>query len=91
MKRLVMRIIVVSFTGVKVASKCKFTVAGAGKMGVIAGNNAAYTTAVTGKVGAATVSLNGVTAQLAADNYAGVLFVNDLGDGASITGVTFGE
>lgn len=80
-----------SFTGVKVASKCKFTVAGAGKMGVIAGNNAAYTTAVTGKVGAATVSLNGVTAQLAADNYAGVLFVNDLGDGASITGVTFGE
>lgn len=77
-----------SFTGVKVASKCVFTVKGAGKMGIIAANNAAYTTRPTGKVGAATVSLNGVTAKLAADNYSGVLFTNALED---VSGVTFGN
>ena len=58
---------------------------GADKIGAIGGNNAAYTTAVTGKVGAAT--LNGTA--LTADTYKSLLFGVALGEGGNTEGVVW--
>ncbi len=60
-------------------------------MGLICGTNNPYTTAITGKVGAATLIKGETTTTVSADNFASLLFGLPLGTGATVTGVTFGN
>lgn len=60
-------------------------------VGLICGTNNPYTTAVTGKVGAATIIIGETTTTVSADNFASLLFGLPLGTGATVTGVTFGN
>ena len=60
-------------------------------VGLICGTNNPYTTAISGKVGAATIIKADATTVASADNFSGLLFGKDLGAGATITGVTFGN
>lgn len=60
-------------------------------VGLICGTNNPYTTAISGKVGAATIIKGDATTVATADNFSGLLFGKELGAGSTITGVTFGE
>lgn len=60
-------------------------------MGLICGTNNPYTTAITGKVGAATIVKGDATTVVSAENYSSLLFGLALGAGATTTGVTFGN
>lgn len=61
-----------------------------GKVGLIMGFNSALTTSLTGKV-AGTVILGSQSTVISADNYASFLLNNDLGEGGSVSGVSFGK
>lgn len=79
-----------SLTNVTIAAASSFSVPGStGFVGLIAGSNSAYTTAVTGKVGAATVIKGETTTPVSSANFATLLFGKDLGTGGNADGVTF--
>mgnify|MGYP002623875715 CR=1 FL=1 len=61
-----------------------------GKIGIVGGNNSAFTTAPTGKV-AGTLVIGGETTVLTSSNYQDHLFGGALGEGCSTAGVTFGN
>ena len=62
---------------------------GAGKVGLLCGNAAAYTGTFTGTIGPATVGNNGTQTVMASDNYKDFLFGAALGEGANTDGVVF--
>ena len=75
-----------TFTNFAVASTTELTTVDGGYAGLIAGNNPAFVTAFTGTVAG---TVNGTAVD--ATNYTDYLFGKDLGSGADITGVSFGE
>ena len=62
---------------------------GAGKVGLLCGNAAAYTGTFTGTIGPAAVGNNGTQTVMASDNYKDFLFGAALGEGANTDGVVF--
>ena len=60
-------------------------------VGLIAGNNSAFNTAVTGKVGAASITKGETTTVASSSNLSSLLFGVELGATATIDGVTFGN
>lgn len=80
-----------SFSDVIVTSASNIVSSEGGKVGLISGDNAAFTTAPTGKVGAAKVKVGETETVVSAENYSTLLFGADLGADVSVAGVTFGE
>ena len=84
------------FTNVKVGSKTVLQVGNpeGAFIGLIAGWQPLLTTAITGKVAGGTIVKGTETIEVSASNFADYLLGKDsqaLGEGGSITGVTFGE
>ena len=73
-----------------VTSKTVLTFRAGTSAGLIGGANEAYVSAITGKV-AGSFSADGNVTVATAGNFATMLFGRALGEGATITGVTFGE
>lgn len=80
-----------SFSDVIVTSASNIVSSEGGKVGLISGDNAAFTTAPTGKVGAAKVKVGETETVVSAENYSTLLFGAALGADVSVAGVTFGE
>ena len=79
-----------SFTNVIVGPKTVLTTLPGCAVGLIGGANSAYTTAVSGKVAGKIVAGDTAT-QADGGNFAGMLFGNELGNGSSVTGVSFNQ
>ena len=79
-----------TITNVTVTSKTVLTFLAGTSAGLIGGANEAYVSAITGKV-AGSFSADGNVTVATAENFAKMLFGRALGEGATITGVTFGE
>ena len=79
------------FTGNTIAATCVLTGAAGTGIGLICGSNSAYTTAITGKVAGGKIIKDGAETEVTAENYSTLLFTNALGEGGSVTGVTFGN
>lgn len=60
-------------------------------IGLFVGNNNAYTTEVTGKISGGKIVKGDTETVVTADNFSTLLFTKALGEGGTITGVTFGN
>ena len=80
-----------SITDCVVTDKAVITIASGTGIGLFAGQNAKYTTAITGKVQGGTIVIGTESTTVTADNYAGLIVGAALGTGGSVDGVTFGN
>ena len=78
------------YKDIKVTKNVLLEVTGAGDAKLIIGDNdTQIVTEMTGKIEAATVSVNGTATEMTADNYRDFLLKNALGEGGSTEGVVF--
>ena len=80
-----------SITDCVVTDQAVITIATGTGIGLFAGQNAKYTTAITGKVQGGTIVIGTESTAITADNYAGHIVGAALGNGGSTDGVTFGN
>lgn len=79
------------FTDNTIAATCTLTGTATTAIGLFVGNNNAYTTAVTGKISGGKLVKGETETVVTADNFSTILFTKALGEGGTITGVTFGN